>query len=93
VNSSEIYRPRVYTYGGSGALPALTNMRYVPKTYNNKRILRIIIRTFVAVLLAVVVAFIALFFSMRNYIIYNPDGTLKLELPWLTEEQAPPPAP
>ena len=61
--------------------------RYVPKTYYNQRIIRIIVRVVITVSLAVVIIFIALFFSLKNYVVYNPDGTLRLEIPWLMDEQ------
>ena len=66
--------------------------RYVPKTYYNRRFLRIIIRTVITVSIALVIAFIVLFFRLKNYIIYNPaDGTLRLEIPWLMDDQTPSP--
>ena len=57
--------------------------RYVPKTYNNRRLLRIIFKSVVFVSLALVVLFIVLFFWMENY--YN-DETQRLEIPWLMED-------
>ena len=65
--------------------------RYVPKTYNNRRVLRIIVRTVVVVSLAVVVLFVVLFFRLKSYIVYSPiDGTLRLEIPWLSDNQESP---
>ena len=62
--------------------------RYVPKTYNNRRMFRIIFRAVVAVSLAVLVLFIVLFFWLQSYIVYSPiDGTLRLEIPWLADYQ------
>ena len=59
--------------------------RYVPKTYNNRRFLRIIVRTVVAVSLAAVIIFIALFFWLGKYIVSDDDGNQKLEIPWLSD--------
>ena len=59
--------------------------RYVPKTYNNKRILRIIISTVITLALSVVILFLILFFVFQRYV--GDDG--QLNIPWLTEEQAP----
>jgi len=52
--------------------------RYVPKTYNNRRVLRIIIGTFIAIVLTVVIAFMILFFVFQTYFV---DG--RLDIPWL----------
>ena len=62
--------------------------RYVPKTYNNRRFLRIIIRTIVTVLLTALVLFIALFFWLRDYEVPDEDGTKRLDIPWLMDEPA-----
>ena len=55
--------------------------RYVPKTYNNKRLLRVILGAIVSTAIAAVVIFILLFFALENYWV---DG--RLEIPWLMEE-------
>ena len=66
--------------------------RYVPKTYNNRRFLRIIIRTVVFVSLSVVILFVALFFLLRDYYVTKEDGTQRLEIPWLMDlEDSPSP--
>ena len=57
--------------------------RYVPKTYNNRRVLRIILWTFVAIVFSVVILFLILFFVFQTYVV---DG--QLEIPWLED---PPP--
>ena len=62
--------------------------RYVPKTYHNRRFLRIIFRTVVFVFLSFLVLFIVLFFLFKPYFITHEDGTQKLELPWLVDEPA-----
>jgi len=64
--------------------------RYVPKTYNNRRWLRVIFTTIVVVLLTVLILFIALFFGLRSYFLPGEDGTQRLEIPWLMEEQVSP---
>ena len=52
--------------------------RYVPKTYNNRRVLRFILGIIIFLVLAAVVIFLLLFFGLENYFI---DG--KLVIPWL----------
>jgi uncharacterized protein HemY len=52
--------------------------RYVPKTYKNRRLLRIILGTVIFLALAAVVIFLLLFFVLENYFI---EG--RLEIPWL----------
>ena len=64
--------------------------RYVPKTYYNHRLLRILIRAVAYVLIASLVLFIALFFGLRTYIVPNIDGSQRLEIPWLAEESGEP---
>ena len=64
--------------------------RYVPKTYNNRRLLRIIFRFAVVIMLTVLIVFIALFFGLRSYFLTDEDGTGRLEIPWLMDEQGPP---
>ena len=59
--------------------------RYVPKTYYNRRLLRIVFRTVVAVLLTAVVLFISLFFGLQRYIVPSADG-IRLEIPWFMDE-------
>jgi len=58
--------------------------RYVPKTYNNRRALRIILGAFIALALSVVILFLVLFFILDNYVI---DG--QLEIPWLDGDTVP----
>ena len=55
--------------------------RYVPKTYNNRRLLRIVFGTVVSAAVTAVVLFLLLFFVLENYYV---DG--RLEIPWLAEE-------
>lgn len=54
--------------------------RYVPNTYNNKRLLRILIATVITVLVSIVVLFLVLFFVFQRYVV---DG--RLEIPWLED--------
>ena len=58
--------------------------RYVPKTYNNRRVLRIILGTVTTIALSVVILFLILFFLFQGYVV---DG--RLEIPWLDEEMPP----
>jgi len=55
--------------------------RYVPKTYKNRRILRILFGTILTVAVAAVVIFLLLFFVLENYWV---DG--EWALPWLSVE-------
>ncbi|MDR1065273.1 MAG: hypothetical protein LBL25_02790 [Oscillospiraceae bacterium] len=59
--------------------------RYVPRTYKNHRAARLLARALAILLIAAVALAIAMFFSLRQYIVYTPDG-LRLEIPWLEEE-------
>lgn len=58
--------------------------RYVPKTYNNRRVLRTIIGSVITLALSLVILFLILFFVFNRYVV---DG--QLEIPWLLEEGAP----
>ena len=62
--------------------------RYVPKTYNNKRWLRIIVTAVTTIALSIVILFLILFFVFQSYVV---DG--QLYIPWLVEEgeDSPPP--
>ena len=57
--------------------------RYVPKTYNNRRGLRIVISTIITLALSLVILFLILFFVFAGYV--GEDGQLNLP-PWLAEE-------
>jgi hypothetical protein len=41
--------------------------RYVPKTYKNRRVLRVILGVIIAAAFAAVILFIVLFFSLQRY--------------------------
>ena len=63
--------------------------RYVPKTYNNRQLRRILFGSVVSVALAAVIIFILLFFWLRQYRVPNEDGVgVHLEIPWLMDEPA-----
>jgi len=62
--------------------------RYVPKTYNNRRGLRIIIGVITAIALSVVILFLILFLILQGYVV---EG--RLEIPWLLDETEPAPPP
>jgi len=62
--------------------------RYVPKTYNNRRGLRIIIGAVTALALSVVILFLILFLILQGYVV---EG--RLEIPWLLDEPATMPPP
>jgi hypothetical protein len=59
--------------------------RYVPRTYKNHRAARIIARSLVFLLIAALALAVTMFFGLRRYIAYTPDG-LRLEIPWLEGE-------
>jgi len=57
--------------------------RYVPKTYNNRRLLRIIFGTVISAALTAVILFLLLFFVFENY--YDRvEG--RIDIPWLADE-------
>ena len=60
--------------------------RYVPKTYNNRRILRIIVRTIISVVFVSVILFILLFFGLRQYEVPVEGGGIRLEIPFLMDD-------
>ena len=61
--------------------------RYVPNTYKNNRAARVIAKLLIGLVIVVVVFTIALFFGLRRYIVYTPEG-LRLDVPWLEEPVA-----
>jgi len=48
--------------------------RYVPKTYNNRRVLRVIVGTVLTIALSSVILFLVLYFVLRNFVV---DGQLE----------------
>jgi uncharacterized membrane protein YqiK len=59
--------------------------RYYPRTYRSRRPLKIILTSLVALLIAVVILTVSLFFGLRRYIVYDNNGTLHLDIPWLSD--------
>ena len=43
--------------------------RYVPKTYNNRRGLRIIVSAVISIILSAVILFLVLFFLLDSYVV------------------------
>lgn len=39
-----------------------------------------------SLVIAFVILTVSLFFGLKQYIVYTPDGSLHLEIPWLEEE-------
>ena len=62
--------------------------RYVPKTYNNRRLRRLIIGAVITIALSVVILFLILFFIFSQYAV---EG--RLEIPWLIDESETPAPP
>lgn len=60
--------------------------RYYPRTYRSRRPLKILMTALLTLLIAGMILMVALFFAFRRYIVYEPDGTLHLEIPWLADE-------
>ena len=67
--------------------------RYVPKTYNNGRVIRWIIGAVIMAAVAIVVLFIGLFFWLENFAVTTPDGEVRLEIPFLMGQEYPDPPP
>lgn len=57
-----------------------------PKTYRSRRPLKIVITVFLSLVIVAVVLTVSLFFGLRRYIVYDQDGQLHLEIPWLEED-------
>ena len=62
--------------------------RYVPRTYNNRRLLRIIIGIILSSAIALAFLFVALFFGLQGHLVSTPDGPV-LEIPFLMEDPPP----
>ena len=56
-----------------------------PRTYRSRRPRKIILTVFVSLLLAFVILMITLFFALKKYIVYTPDG-LRLDIPLLSQQ-------
>ena len=63
----------------------------IPRTYRNRRPLKIILTVLLSLIAAFVILIVSLFFGFRKYIVYTQDG-LRLDIPWLTEESVNPSA-
>ena len=57
----------------------------IPRTYRSKRPLKIILTILLSLVIVFVILTVSLFFGLRKYIVYTPDG-LHLDIPWLIEE-------
>jgi membrane protein YdbS with pleckstrin-like domain len=60
--------------------------RHSPKTYKSRRPLKIAVTVFLCLLLVFIITAVSLFFGLRRYIVYDQDGGLHLEIPWLEED-------
>jgi hypothetical protein len=60
--------------------------RKYPRTYRSRRPLKIIFTVLISLIIAAVVLTVSLFFGLRQYIVYDENGKLHLEIPWLEEE-------
>ena len=59
--------------------------RYYPRTYRSRRPLKIVVTSLLALMIAAVILMVSLFFGLRRYIVYDKDGTLHLDIPWLSD--------
>lgn len=64
--------------------------RNYPKTYRSGRPIKIILKVLLSLVIAAIILTVSLFFGLRQYIVYDQDGTLHLEIPWLEESPTPP---
>lgn len=62
--------------------------RNYPKTYRSRRPLKIFLTVVLSLLAAVIILTVSLFFGLKQYIVYTPDGSLHLEIPWLNSGEA-----
>ncbi len=60
--------------------------RGYPKTYRSGRPLKIILTVLLSLIVAVIILTVSLFFGLRQYIVYDEDNSLHLEIPWLEED-------
>lgn len=60
--------------------------RKYPRTYRSRRPLKIFFTIILSLLIALVILTVSLFFGLKKYIVYTPDGSLHLEIPWLAED-------
>lgn len=62
--------------------------RNYPKTYRSRRPLKIALMAFLSLIAVVIILTVSLFFGLKRYIVYTPDGSLHLEIPWLDDSEA-----
>ena len=62
--------------------------RYVPRTYNNRRVLRIIIGIILSSAIALILLFVSLFFGLQQHVVSTPEGPV-LEIPFLMDDPPP----
>jgi hypothetical protein len=60
--------------------------RKYPKTYRSRQPIKVIFTVLISLILAAVILTVSLFFGLKRYIVYTPDGNLHLEIPWLAED-------
>jgi len=65
--------------------------RAYPRVYRSYRPLKILLKILLCLVIVFVVGTVVLFFALRRYIRYTPDGTLYLEIPWLGYNVSEPP--
>lgn len=56
-----------------------------PRTYRSRRPLKIILTVFLSLVAAAIILTVSLFFGLRQYIVYTPEGSLYLDIPWLED--------
>lgn len=60
--------------------------RNYPRTYRSRRPIKIFLTVILSLVIAFVILTVSLFFGLQKYIVYAPDGSLHLEIPWLAED-------
>jgi len=60
--------------------------RNYPRTYRSRRPLKIAFTILLFLVIAAVVLTVSLFFGLRQYVVYDQEGNLHLEIPWLEED-------
>jgi hypothetical protein len=60
--------------------------RKYPKTYRSRRPLKIAFTILLCLIIAAIILTVSLFFGLRRYIVYDQEGNLHLEIPWLEED-------
>ena len=59
--------------------------RYYPRTYRSRRPLKILLTALLTLLIVGIILIVLLFFGLRQYIAYDQNGTLYLDIPWLAD--------